>query len=316
MRQTILAAAALATAIAAILDAAPAAAATRTWVASNGTDSANNGCAVYAPCRTLAFAYSQTAAGGEIDILGPGNYGDLTIGKAISIASDGAEAGIQPMQPQGANPIVVNAGATDLIQLRGLTLDGAANTAGNGLGVEFLAGGGLLVRNCIVKNFQSGYGIYFAPNTAASLVVYDTTVTNNGSIGIYIGPLAGPTKTALERVVLDGNGSGLFVGGNSAAAINVTVTDSLATGNAMDSIIVTPSGTGPVVVMVEHSRSVNNGFGVRSFGANSTVLLDNSTVTGNGTGLAFGGGVLGSYGNNTVDKNGADGAPSQVFFRK
>ena len=41
----------------------------RTWVSGHGTDS--GACALAAPCRTFAFALTQTAAGGEIDVLDP-----------------------------------------------------------------------------------------------------------------------------------------------------------------------------------------------------------------------------------------------------
>ena len=312
MQKTKLAAASLATAIAALMHAAPAGALpSKTWVAALGVD--GNPCTIAQPCRTLTFALSQTAAGGEIDILGPGDYGVLTIQKAISIASDGEGAGIQPLN---ASAITVNAAATDAVQLRGLTLDGAANTSSGFEAIGFLSGAALLVQDCILKNFQNGVGIYFAPNTAATLVVSDTIAVNDGSVGIYVAPSAGPTKVALERVVLDGNAFGMFVGGSSAGAVNVTVTESLATNNTQDGIVAAPSGSGPVAVMVEHSRSVNNGYGVRSFGAGTTVLLNNSTITGNGSGLAFSGGVLGSYGTNTVDKNSTDGAPSKTFAPK
>ena len=52
------------------LSAAPAQAGpNRTWVSGKGTDS--GACALVTPCRTFAFALTQTAAGGEIDVLDP-----------------------------------------------------------------------------------------------------------------------------------------------------------------------------------------------------------------------------------------------------
>jgi len=59
----------------------------RTWVSGKGTDS--GGCPVTAPCKTFAFALTQTAAGGEIDVLDPGGYGAVTITKSTSIVNDG-----------------------------------------------------------------------------------------------------------------------------------------------------------------------------------------------------------------------------------
>jgi hypothetical protein len=70
------------------LSAAPAQAGpNRTWVSGHGTDSGP--CTRAAPCRTFAFALSQTAAGGEIDVLDPAGYATVTITKAISIVNDG-----------------------------------------------------------------------------------------------------------------------------------------------------------------------------------------------------------------------------------
>jgi hypothetical protein len=58
-----------------------------TWVSGHGTDS--GACPLAAPCRTFAFALTQTAAGGEIYVLDPAGYGTVTITKAISIVNDG-----------------------------------------------------------------------------------------------------------------------------------------------------------------------------------------------------------------------------------
>ncbi|MGQ0444941.1 MAG: right-handed parallel beta-helix repeat-containing protein, partial [Beijerinckiaceae bacterium] len=60
----------------------------RTFVSGTGTDSGT--CNRTNPCRTFAFAFTVTNAGGEIDVLDPAAYGPVTITKAISIVNDGA----------------------------------------------------------------------------------------------------------------------------------------------------------------------------------------------------------------------------------
>jgi hypothetical protein len=40
------------------------------------------------PCLTFAAALAQTAAGGEIDVLDPGDFGPVTITKSVSIYGD------------------------------------------------------------------------------------------------------------------------------------------------------------------------------------------------------------------------------------
>src|SRR5688500_7488705 len=61
--------------------------ATRTWVSGVGEDI--NPCSRTAPCKTFAGAISKTAAGGEINVLDPGPYGNVTITKSITIDGTG-----------------------------------------------------------------------------------------------------------------------------------------------------------------------------------------------------------------------------------
>src|SRR5947209_11150820 len=90
--------------------------ATRTWVSGVGDDA--NPCSRTAPCKTFAGAISKTATGGEINVLDPGGFGAVTITKAITISSEGFEAGVLV---SGTNGIIVNTpNATDYVQLIGL----------------------------------------------------------------------------------------------------------------------------------------------------------------------------------------------------
>src|ERR1700704_5712274 len=65
---------------------------TRSYVSGTGRDSTS--CTVSAPCKTLQAALTATAAGGEIFVLNSSNYGAVTINKAVTITSEGANAGI------------------------------------------------------------------------------------------------------------------------------------------------------------------------------------------------------------------------------
>src|SRR3984957_3152153 len=68
-----------------VLSAAPAfAQAVRTFVSGHGTDTGI--CGVGAPCRTFAYAITQTSVGGEIVVLDSAGYGcGLTIAQSVSI---------------------------------------------------------------------------------------------------------------------------------------------------------------------------------------------------------------------------------------
>src|SRR2546422_2478642 len=66
--------------------------ANRTWVSGVGDDV--NPCSRTAPCKTFAGAISKTAAGGEIDALDPGGFGEVTITKSLTIDGQGQVASI------------------------------------------------------------------------------------------------------------------------------------------------------------------------------------------------------------------------------
>src|SRR5215472_5495954 len=91
----------------------------RTWVSGVGDDA--NPCSRTAPCKTFAGAISKTAPNGEIDVLDPGGFGAVTITKPIRIEADGVIAGVLV---SGTNGIVISAGPTDVVELRGLTFNG------------------------------------------------------------------------------------------------------------------------------------------------------------------------------------------------
>ena len=106
----------------------------RTFVSGAGSDA--GACTLAAPCRTFQYAHDQTMPNGEIAILNTAGYGKLTITKAISIVNPGGPEGAIAVQA-GDTAITVNAGVSDKVSLRGLTLDGQ----GVGVtGISLLAG--------------------------------------------------------------------------------------------------------------------------------------------------------------------------------
>src|SRR5689334_6078493 len=164
----------------------------RTWVSGLGDDV--NPCSRTAPCKTFAGAISKTAAGGEISVLDAGGFGQVTITKSISITNNFVNAGI--LAPSGAG-ILVRAGATDVVRIRGLVIDGANGTQGSA-GIRFQSGAELHVEQCLIKNFRldsAGHGIDFTPQAGGVLYVSDTVVTRNAGGGIRVAPTnTGTTK--------------------------------------------------------------------------------------------------------------------------
>jgi len=264
--------------------------ATRTWVSGVGNDA--NPCSRTAPCKTFAGAISKTASGGEINVLDPGGFGAVTIGKPITISSEGFEAGV--LTNAGSGIIVNVPNATDVVILRGLDLEGLS-AATNGITV--ITGGTVQVENCTISHFL-GSGINFAPTVANSkLQVLDTIVRNNGNFGassgqgVFVAPTAA-AKAELRRVRMESNVAGIKVQGSS----QTSASDSLAAGNAFAGF---SAASGSAVLNIERSVSTHNGTGIVC-NSGTVVRLGNNSITDNTAG--FGGtGVPSTFKNNDID---------------
>src|SRR5262245_29026535 len=147
--------------------------ASRTWVSGVGDDA--NPCSRTAPCKTFAGAISKTAPGGEIDALDPGGFGALTITKAITI--DGGGGQVASVLVAGTNGIVVQAGASDVVIIRNIRINGI----GSGFnGIRFLSGKDLNVENVYVFGFtQNGLDVALNQGTQASVHVLNSVFKNN-----------------------------------------------------------------------------------------------------------------------------------------
>lgn len=301
-----------------VLASAPAnAQATRTWVSGVGDDV--NPCSRTAPCKTFAGAISKTAAGGEISVLDPGGFGAVTIIKSISIVQDSSgEGGILASSTNG---VVISAGSTDIVNLRGLVIDGGTPVAPGIIGVKFLAGGALNIQNCVIKNFTAanGTGISFTPNASSKLLVRDTEISNNGTGstggGIVIKPTAGFASVTITKVNMDNGSNGLVADSTTTSGgLLITVRDSAASANGNTGIaLIGGVGAAQSFMALTGVASSNNATGVSSSGANSTVLLSGSVITGNNTGLLpLSSGKIISYLNNVLLGNTAQGSPTST----
>jgi hypothetical protein len=206
-RTTIAVAAALGLAV--MLPALPAQAqAARTFVSAAGSDS-NNCINAASPCRHFATAFAATAAGGEIYVLDPANYGSLTITHAVSIQGHGWGS-VSPASAGGA-AITINAQSNDVVSLHGLTLSG---TGSGGDGILFNSGGALEVIDSTISNFIYN-GIYVGALAGMSLVVQNTIILNisqgGNASGIYlVNSTSSKSIVAnLDHVTLSNNDNGI-----------------------------------------------------------------------------------------------------------
>ncbi|RWC27779.1 right-handed parallel beta-helix repeat-containing protein [Mesorhizobium sp.] len=291
---------------------APASAqAPRTWVSGVGDDV--NPCSRTAPCKTFAGAISKTAAGGEINCIDPGGFGAVTITKAITIACEDVEAGVSNSSTNG---VIINAAAADIIVLRGLDIDSASATPGLN-GIRFLAGAALHVEDCVIRSntgaAPNGAGILFSPSGTAELYVHNSTINGNND-GVRVQPTgAGVAKVMIDSSAIENNNlAGLKADGTSnTGGSNTTIANSSVSGNTNAGIsIFNPVGGPAINIMVDSVAVANNGAagGLRVDGANATVRVGRSTISGNALGTAIvNGGVISSYGNNQLNGNTSDG---------
>ena len=291
----------LAAKLVALLSATPAQAQNnKTFVSSTG--SAGGPCTRAAPCISFSFAHDATVPEGEINCLDSGPFGGATITKSITIDCAGTTT----------NQFIINA-AGIVVRLRNLTFNGLLLPITTGISIDFVNGAAVFVENCVIANNDGSLpqiGIRFQPTAPGSqLVVTDTVLSNNGSGtsggGILVKPASGVTaQVTLNRVTAAKNSHGIIADGTGGGSIRGAVRDSVVSANANNGITVTTAGSGSAVLAVENTTVTGNNFGLVSGGASSGMLVGQSSIVLNNTGLfPTGGGALLSYKNNNVNGN-------------
>jgi hypothetical protein len=291
----------------------------RTFVSGHGVDS--GACGATAPCRSFAYAAGQTNAGGEITVLDPAGYGAVTITQAISIVNDGVgEAGVTVTS---GNAITINAGTSDVVDLRGLTLVGGG-TAVNG--IVFTTGGTLNVSNSVIRGFTNA-GILAQPSGSSNFAISDSIVSNTGLYGIYLHPSGSSTTNALfNRVQALGNSSsGLLVSGaNATGSVQATAVNCVASRNGVGFNVISPTSQAATVFTIVNSlagsgttANSGNGTGLRVEGADATMVIRHTTVANNVSDgyVVVSSGVLDSFGDNVIVDTAHSGALSSLSLK-
>ena len=297
--------------------------ATRTWVSGVGDDA--NPCSRTAPCKTFAGSISKTATFGEINCLDSGGFGSVTITKSITIKCEGTIGGILAAGVAGV--IVNDSGSatpgTAIVTLSGLDIEGA-NTGTNG--IQFSSGAALHIHKTQIRGFRlsgtGGNGISITPSSGVPEVyVADSYITDNGSTSATGGILIKPTGNAspnvtVNRTQIENNSAGIIADGSSSTGIacNISVRDSLIGGSSSDGVTGTSTATHAAIGgTIENTMITGNvGAGVRATGdtasgqGSAIIRVNNSTITLNVSGIAFGGpgpGQVRSFTTNVVSGN-------------
>ncbi|ATQ68132.1 MULTISPECIES: right-handed parallel beta-helix repeat-containing protein [Methylosinus] len=284
--RSIVSALAAAASLAACFAASPAAALNAvSYVSGKGADAGV--CATPASaCRTFAYALTQTKAAGEIKAIDAANYGaaaaGLVINKSITITGvPGAGVDMTALD----TAIKVSAGGIGVVTLRNLEINGQG-VAPNGIFVQ--SAKRVYISDVTVRNF-TGDGIALGNNGGnAAVTIADSTVTNNGFIGVRIEPPGGASlRVNIEHVTSNDNGHSGFL---SSSTAKTTIVDSIAEGNLVDGFRLEGNATG--LMILSRSVATANGGGIRNVSA---------------------GGVVRSYGDNRVNANTTDTAGTIVL---
>jgi len=267
--------------------------ATRTWISGVGDDV--NPCSRTAPCKTWAGAISKTANGGEIDVLDPGGFGQLTITKSITL--DGSGGSIGSILAAVGSAINVVAQPTDVVIIRNVRFNGA-NAATNGVNIS--SGAQVTIDSCDIFDFV-GTGVNVASNQTTTVVIRNTNFRNISVNGVNATTANG--FTAIVSITNSNfnspfrNGSGAANGNGVVAAANsiVSVTESQFHGF---NVALATGATGTATLNVDRSFITTSGTGINA--VTGTVNVNSNMLTGNGNAFALNGGTISSAGNNTV----------------
>ncbi|HEX3153594.1 MAG TPA: right-handed parallel beta-helix repeat-containing protein [Candidatus Angelobacter sp.] len=233
-----------------------------------------------------------------------GDYAPVTITQSATLkAAPGVDATI--FSPYG-DAITITIGASDMVILRGLNVNGLYFSWGSG--IRFTSGGALKVENCNITHFED-HGI--TVQAGGMVYIKDTEVADT-SIGIFLQSLAGVIHASIDGVHLEHNNyAGLYAGANSQSTIrNSVLADNSYYGMTAGDYM------GTAELNVEDCLVERSNYGSGIFASNggtggsgsATVRVNHSTIVDNSTGLSSFNAPLLSYGNNRLAGNGIDGA--------
>jgi hypothetical protein len=256
-----------------------------TWVAATGSDSTGAG-SMAKPYATFQQAVTNTTAGGIVSVLGPGDYGPVTITQSITI--DGTGGGSVGFAGDSEG-IYIDAAAAATINLRNLAIDGA----GTGADAIFIASTtpvavNVMIDGCRLEGFtQIGVGL---GSEGPEYVVIRNTVISGGTLGVRTFQSSGSVTydhVSLDHVTIQGATSVAVFTRNG----NVDISNS----NIVQSLVGIEADTS-ATLSVESTMITSNTNGVCIF-SGSAATLHNTDLYDNTTAIeACGGTVVGAPG--------------------
>ena len=284
----------------------------RAWVSVAGVDAGP--CGRAAPCRTFTYAISQVDAGGEVNALDSGEFGEMVVTRSVTVnVARGITASIVA---SGGPAVTVAAGATDRVVLRGLTI--SSNPTRSGIIVSSV--GQVFIENCVLdgpgepwdNGYPAGIRLPVSPQTATTAYIIDTLIRKysygvtganaeldrvrlQGNLeGISV---AGGGRVVVARSVLSGNRNhgAVVVSGPVGVTTVLVIRDSLLSNNFGGVFGWSPESAGKVnLILSNNTLADNSAFGIRAFqgyASEVSLVLSNNTITGNSVGVRLEQGV-------------------------
>lgn len=281
----------------------------RTAVSVAGTDSGS--CAPATPCRSIAYALTQTTPGGQMLVLNSGGYGPFTITQSVSIiAPAGVVAAISAGSGDG---ITISAGASDTVLLEGFFIDGLG-TGMNGITVN--SAQTVSIIGSKITAFIAE-GIMFKPTVSAGtvkLALTNTAIYGNGVGSLYVSPSGGAQGYTAASVVVEGStfarGPVTFDSSNSTGSINAVLDNCVIRNipSSLSGIVANAPNGVPANVQFLRSTMVTASTGFSALGSGAHIAIGSSGVSDVQTvALVTSGGQVGTYGNNNITFIGSSG---------
>ncbi|MEO8131053.1 MAG: right-handed parallel beta-helix repeat-containing protein, partial [Bryobacteraceae bacterium] len=223
-------------------------------------------------------------------------FGAVTITKSISLVAEGVTGGVLST----VNGIIVNAGANDVVVLKGLNINGA-NSVGSFDGISFLAGKVLKVEDCHIAQFGRR-GISVAPSlNDVQVFVSNTRIEAGLSNGVVITPSNSvKAQVTMENVsIVENVNFGLSITAGATVIVrHSTISDNgLATNLA--NIRADGTGGGSTSILLDDVMVSGSATGILAL-TGAFVRVNNSSIVQNTAGMTTTGGSVYSFGNNRV----------------
>ncbi|MFI5180048.1 MAG: right-handed parallel beta-helix repeat-containing protein [Thermoanaerobaculia bacterium] len=256
------------------------------------------------PCATFSFAATRALAGGRVMVLDSGEYGPVTITKSLTIeAPEGVFALISRPTASPWSAVEVDAGANDVVTLRGITM--SSNPVMGVWGVRLTSGRVLHVERCTFDGFQMGVEV-FPFSGEHDVFVSGSVFRGNGDGVRFVQAGTALIRGTVDRCTLERN----YVGIGIHDGANVSIRNCTIAGNITSGIDVGSSVANFTEFDVEGCLISGSDTAVAFDNANTRGRMSNTTVIRNRVGLSVccTGDELLSRGNNTVEGNTIDGS--------